>query len=59
LNDGIAFGNPLTMKALGSSIDSRMYWSAFLPGSIFAAAVLSSSRFGPMLPVDPAGLKVR
>ena len=40
LNDGIAFGKPLTMKAPGSSIDSRMYSSAVLPFSMFAACGL-------------------
>ena len=46
------------MKAPGSSIDSRMYSSADLPFSIFAAWVFSWSRFGPIVPLDFAGPNV-
>ena len=50
---------PLTMKAPGSSIDSRTYSSADLPGShVRRPAVFSSSRFGPIVPFEPAGPNV-
>ena len=38
--------------------DSRTYSSADLPGSRLPAAAASSSRFGPMVPFEPAGAKV-